>query len=234
MLLVAVKSCHRDRKAGLHDAIRGTWGKDLGKKNVMLRFFMGANPDTREGTPLRNDEVVLDCDDTYAALPHKTRGICQWTMSKIIHNVFLCDCDTFVIAKELLALPFELPDYAGSFKNGEEEIGQTFHYQDHMGDYPNCYTWASGGFGYFLSIKAAQEIAESFPQVWAEDMYVGQVLGPEIAKGWMMAMALDMAGKATYHFRKSPKFPEFTPELLYRMYRDGGPENIYREAINAL
>jgi hypothetical protein len=83
--------------------------------------------------------------------------------------------------------------------------------------------------GYFLSLSAAQLIAETFPKYWAEDMYVGQVIGKEIERGNMTGMALPMTD-ATSHYRKSPKDPAFTPDLLRRIYYEGGPEILYRES----
>jgi hypothetical protein len=230
-LLVAVKSCHRDRKAGFHDAIRGTWGKDLGT-NVNLRFFMGANPDPRESTGFKSDEVVLDCPDDYMSLPFKTREICAWQHSRMINYTYLCDNDTIVRAKPLLALPYQQYDYSGHFGN-EQALDQTFNYQDAHGVFPECFPWASGGWGYFLSKDAALEVAEAFPtHSWAEDMYVGNVIGPQVQKGFLTSARLEMSNVVD-HFRKSRKFPVFTPELLYRAYKEGGVEQIYAEARSA-
>jgi hypothetical protein len=226
-LLVAVKSCHRDRKAGFHDAIRGTWGKEFGP-GAVVKFFMGKNPDEREGSPLKNDEVVLDCLDDYMSLPFKTREICGWQRSRLLDYTFLCDCDTIVQAKKLLALPYKSLDYGGYFR-GDDDLSQTFRYEDHIGVYPECHHWASGGLGYFLSKDAANEVADVFPGYWAEDLFVGQVIGPLAQKGILRTERLDMMS-AVWHFRKSKKFPDFTPELLYRMHREGGPEKIYEEA----
>ena len=230
-LLAAVKSCHRDRKAGFHDAIRSTWGKDLGP-GVVLKFFMGKNPDERESTAsFHKDDIVLDCSDDYMSLPFKTREICAWQRGRMIDYTFLCDCDTIVQAKKLLALPYKQYDYSGLFGKNENNLTEQFYYQDHMGQYPNCYPWASGGHGYFLSKDAANEVADVFPSVWAEDMYVGQVLGPQIQKSHLSIAHLDMTS-VLWHFRKSKLFPDFTPALLYRAYKEGTPEGIYNEAIN--
>jgi hypothetical protein len=230
VLLIGLKSCHRDRKAGFHEAIRATWGKDL-PVNTLLRFFMGANPDARDGTPFNKDEIILDCGDDYMSLPHKTRGICQWVQGKMINNVFLCDCDTFVRVPKLLALPYEFSDFAGHFCRGPEETMSRFDYSDHIGQYPQSYPWCSGGIGYFLSYRAVVEVADTFPKVWAEDMYVGQVIGPLAHKHGWFVNHLDINNNATMHFKKSKKFPEFTPELLYRAYKEDGFDGIYEEAI---
>ena len=228
-LLVAVKSCHRDRKAGFHEAIRGTWGKDLGP-GVVLKFFMGANPDPRESTPFKSDEVVLDCLDDYISLPFKTREICRWQQARMVDYTYLCDNDTIVKPKALLALPYKQYDYSGYFK--KEDVTTPFSYQDHMGIYPECYPWASGGMGYFLSKDAANEVGDVFPGYWAEDLYVGQVIGPLVRKGHLRIGRLAMYPDIV-HFIKSKLYPEFTPELLYRAYQPGGLDKIYEEARRA-
>jgi hypothetical protein len=231
-LLVAVKSCHRDRKAGLHEAIRATWGGKLKEHNVLIRFFMGLNPDARDGSPLRPDEIVLDCKDGYEDLPFKTREICKWSVGRLFTHLFLCDCDTVIKSvPDLVNLEYQDVDYAGFFGRGEENLKETFFYEDHTGQYPECSPWASGGYGYFLSRQAMSEIGDEFPRVWAEDMYIGQVIGPYVRQGWMRSRALNM-GAVAWHFRKSKKFPIFTAELLHRMYREGGPEKIYKEAVD--
>lgn len=235
-LIVAVKSCHRDRAAGFHDAIRETWGQDLALTGLAkVMFFMGEHPEKHKNPSFvfKKDEVVLDCPDDYNGLAHKTRGIAQWAQSKIFNHLFLCDNDTIVNAKALMALPFEPFDYAGHFRGGNAEIGQTFYYKDHMGEYPECHPWASGGIGYFLSKNAVNLVADTFPKVWAEDMYVGQIMGKEIAKGDMFGGNLKMSGLATWHFRKSKMYPEFTPALLRRIHRDGSPETVYEESFHS-
>lgn len=240
-LIVCVKSCFRDRKAGFHDAIRETWGKDLKTLGVEVKFFLGHNghPVNRhvqatdiatEAPNLQRDETMVDAKDDYNSLPHKTRGIAKWAANRMFDHLFLCDSDTIINPYALVQLPFEIADYAGHFRGGQVELGQTFFYEDHKGQYPECYTWASGGIGYFISKQAATVIADTFPKVWAEDMYVGQCLGPLIRNGSFLGLALGINNVATWHFQKSVKFPEFTPDLLRRAHREGGPVKIYKEA----
>jgi len=191
---------------------------------------MGVNPDGREGVSFKKDEIVLDAPDDYISLPHKTRGICQWIQGKMINNVFLCDNDTFVRLPKLLKLPYEYADFAGHFCRGPEETMSRFDYKDHMGEYPQSYPWCSGGIGYFLSNRACIEVADTYPMVWAEDMFVGQVVGPMAHKhGWIVDH-LNINNAVTQHYKKTKKFPEFTPELLYRAYREDGFGAIYEEA----
>lgn len=233
-LLIAVKSCHRDRALGFHDAIRSTWARDFGP-NATLKCFVGLEPNQQPlmGHPsgsainLSSHEVLLDCPDDYMSLPFKTREICRWSLSRLFDYIFLCDCDTYVNAKKLMALPYEFYDYSGYFSRNEA-MGETFYYRDHMGEYPECYPWASGGVGYFLSKRAAYEIADTYPKVWAEDMYVGQIIGAHVRRGDLSAGKLSMEGAAE-HFRKTKKLPEFKVEMVYRAHKDGGFQGIYNE-----
>jgi len=189
MLLVAIKSCLVDLDRGCHDVIRSTWGAAL-RGRALLRFFVGAETDGRTSRVYKSDEVVVDAPNDYHSLPFKTRAICQWALGKNTTNLFLADNDTYVHVPKLLNPEYLRYDYVGKISR---PLGETFSYDavnrsgviEHI---DNCYPWASGGFGYFLSRDAANTIADEFPQGWAEDLWVGQVLGPEIAKGDLSAL----------------------------------------------
>jgi hypothetical protein len=207
MLLIAVKSCRQDLDRGYHDAIRATWGQAL-RGRAIVRFFIGhtatdyfmAHP-RADARTLQSDEVEIDAADDYHSLPFKTRAICSWATTKNISHVFLCDTDTYVNAGKLLSCGYERYDYTGKISR---PLGVTFPYDavDRSGvshRIDNCHPWASGGFGYFLSKSAASLIADTYPKGWAEDLWVGQVLGPEIQKGWMIARDLP-ANTYSMHF----------------------------------
>jgi hypothetical protein len=231
-LIICVKSCLRDMRLGFHQAIRETWGKDF-HGFADMRFFVGVSErplDTTHVSYLK-DEIGLDSKDGYMDLPEKTNRICRWLQSKVFEHAFFCDNDTFVRADRLLSLPYKKLDYAGYFCTGPSEVLSRFDYRDHMGVYPQSYPWCSGGAGYFLSSRAVHDIANELPKVWAEDMYVGQVLGPKVHAGVYQAAYLqDLNFNATQHFKKSKMYPQFTPEILRRIYAEGGPERLYAEA----
>jgi len=186
-LIICVKSCQRDLERGDHHTIRQTWGKDAKAAGIDVRFFVGASDLKNRYEP---DEVAVNADDDYRHLPFKTREICKWASAKVLNHVFLCDTDTYVSIKYLLTCHYEQYDYMGMMPR---PIGKTFQYSDDDCEgvrqhWDRCYTWASGGVGYFLSKKALTEVAYAFPNIWAEDMWVGQVLGPLQAIGEINCM----------------------------------------------
>ena len=232
-LTICVKSCHRDLEAGFHDAIRGTWGKDAKTLGVDVFFFMGEDPtqqSTRRSWRYTPGDVVLDCDDSYEALPYKTRRICQWLLGKTYSHAFLCDVDTFVRPKQLLSTGFESYDYLGQFLVGEPG-GAPFHYSDEHGAYDDMRGWASGGFGYFISKKAASIVAETTPNVWAEDAFVGQSLAPFIDEKKVVSAHVDLQQRqVTEHFGKN-KPQQFTPKILQEAYQHGGFKALYVKGL---
>lgn len=179
--LVAVKSCEAHRGAGFHIPILNTWGKDL-PKSVDLRFFIGT---TNEVSLLLGSWAteVLETPDDYNSLPLKTKAILVWFLNTDYDRVFLVDTDSYIDHRFFsLVLNY---DYIGKI---DREAGVTFPYTavDREGNctfIPECYPWASGGFGYMLSRKAAEIVVATEPMTWAEDLYVGQALGPHIKSG---------------------------------------------------
>jgi hypothetical protein len=190
-------------EAGAHDVIRGTWGQALRGKAV-LKFFIGRdtplsrtmlNNDPRNSYSPKSDEVILDCPDDYAGLVFKTRGICGYASNKAVSHIFLVDTDTCVFVKKLLSSGYERLDYAGRWNGepgavGAREVRGGPNFSTMM---PECYSWCSGG-GYLLSLDAAREVADRYPQPMQtggyggnEDLWVGQILGPLVAKGNLTA-----------------------------------------------
>jgi len=221
-LIVAVKSCRRDQSLGYHQAIRDTWGR-----GVDVRFFVGGSGIESNFAP---DEVALDCKDDYEALPFKTKAILEWSTKRGFDFTFLCDNDTFLKPDKLYRTDFQKYDYSGRF--GEHpEIGSIFSYTDGRGNfYPNCHPWASGGIGYFLSRHASLIVLEYTPMIWAEDMHVGQCLGPYIRNRNISACDLkNFHNVAAWHFLRTNKYPRYNPEMMYRSWALGSPQIMYDE-----
>jgi hypothetical protein len=110
--------------------------------------------------------------------------------NKLYTHMFLCDNDTFLVPRLMLQSGFVGYDYVGRFG---ENISRPFKYDatDRHGvtqHFDRCYPWASGGYGYFLTKRAAAEVALEYPFTWAEDLWVGQVLGPMAAVGEMFLL----------------------------------------------
>jgi hypothetical protein len=181
-LLIAIPACHKKEygqwesgqngwpyKDGIHNsggvdegiqAVRDTWGSPSAlapfKDFIDLKFFYGTPHAEREPLP---DEIFLaNVPDDYEHLPHKTQAICRYAVDKNYHFVFKADSDTAVDVEKLV----------------REILGRPFHY----GGYVNSINRCSGGPGYFLSARAARIVGNSgSPTHWAEDMFVGEVLG---------------------------------------------------------
>jgi hypothetical protein len=177
-LIICVKSCQAHKERGDHNIIRSTWGKDAKALGIDVKFFVGSN-----FTRYEQDEVHVQCDDSYNGLPYKTREICKWATGKMVDFIFLADNDTFLVPRKMLQCGFENYDYVGKIDRDpkvpfEYEASSRERYLK-MSTYP----WASGGFGYFLSRKAFTEVAFAHPNTWAEDLWVANVLGPMTAAG---------------------------------------------------
>lgn len=211
-LLIAIKSCQNDKNRGLHDAIRDTWGRHV-PSGVELNFFMGAGSHAAHV-----DEVTIDSPDDYQSLPYKTKAILTWMLAKDYDFCFLADTDTYVIPSRLMQVGFENYDAYGI---NSLPLGITFSYHapDRLGNnpfLPYCWPWFSGGLGYFVSRKAAEYVVAANPNIWAEDLWVGQVLGPLFRDG-KIRMGNMQYNFASFHH---PHNTEDVAAWMYRMYRE--------------
>ena len=211
-LLIAIKSCLKDSERGCHSVIRETWGRDAKALGIDVKFFIGDN-----FKKVQSDEVILDCPDDYHNLSKKTREICKWVAGKVFDFIFFCDTDTFIIPKLLLSCGFQHYDYAGRFGT-EHPIGTIFKYQDCDGvTRLECRPWASGGIGYFLSKKAIEIIAETEPNTWIEDLWVGQIMGPLIQSGKITAWDIpEMECNISWHFPQRVYKSQYNPKFHWQ------------------
>jgi len=161
--LIAISSCERDAANGNNLAIRETWLPEV-PSDIDVRFFFGRMKYTHDLLP---GEVRLAVDDDYNALPYKTRDSLRWALDQGYDFVFRAFTDTCVHPARLRTSGFEQHDYLGCFPGGwSPDPNRQGHY---------CY--ASGGPGYWLSRRACQVVAESEPDHWAEDLWIGDVMG---------------------------------------------------------
>ena len=185
-LLVAIKSCNFDLDKQCHYAIRGTWLRKL-PEGIDYKFFVG------EGTSeLKSDEVRLNCDDAYESLPFKTKEIFQWALWQGYDHVFICDTDSFPNIEALLAIDYQNYDYCGYF-SPRYGIGVKYERSDSM-----MLRWLKPFYNFvsthacFLSAKAMELIIPNEPYFWADDAWIGQILGPEIEKGNIKAASMEL------------------------------------------
>lgn len=123
-----------------------------------LRFFLG------RGEAQRDDEVILDVDDGYNALPAKTQGICKWALEAGYDFACFLDDDVYARPERLLNSGFASGDYIGRLRGASGQPDLT----------PAPY---ASGFCYWLSKKSMKIIAETHPNgEVAEDRFVGNTL----------------------------------------------------------
>jgi hypothetical protein len=151
-ILIAVVTCGADKFRARANAQRATWVKDVGTR-ADVRYFMAF----QAGKVPEQDEVYLDCDDAYPALPYKVRKMLQWALANGYTLVFKTDDDCYVKPDNLLR---DLP---------------RGHYVGHLNDTPPV--WISG-LGYWLSHRAMKigAFAEIPKDEWAEDRWMGGVM----------------------------------------------------------
>lgn len=187
---------------------------------IDVRFFMASIDNVTVN--YQSDETALRCVDDYNALPFKTREICRWARGKAVDYVLLVDTDTYVNVKNI---PMEIVgyDYAGKI---DRPIGKPFRYetvdrQENKEVIQRCYPWASGGWGYFLSKKALESVAFDYPSSWAEDLWVGQVIGAEEAEGQMHILDISGGTYSLHHPEHGEIYePKVLTDWLYGMHKE--------------
>jgi hypothetical protein len=196
--LIAVISYQGDSENGNHDRIRETWGKDVNAAGADLFFFVGRR--SREFY-LSNDEVpviwqesracnhawwssVEDCcEDFWQVL---TKNILRWSLDSGYDFTYLCENDTFIVPRKLMASGFEKYDLSGHFIPAD---GITTRF-----DWPEP-------SGYFVSAKAAKALLNARPTHESVGLYAGQALGPFIAEGFLTKAELPIWQNGQWHFR---------------------------------
>ena len=101
-LLIAVVNCHS--RLEYQQCIRETWLPLV--QGADVRFFLG--PSTREA---QQDEVFLDCDDSYAGLPSKVQAIARWALTNSYDYVVKLDDDVVLRPAQFLNTGFQNYDF---------------------------------------------------------------------------------------------------------------------------
>ncbi len=94
-ILLAVMSCHS--RPAFSDAVRSTWAPRV--QGADLRFFLGRGPNQP-----KDDEVMLDCDDSYHGIPEKVQSILRWAYERGYDFVAKLDDDIIMDPKRFLVL----------------------------------------------------------------------------------------------------------------------------------
>jgi hypothetical protein len=166
---IAISSCYDFEVNGNNQVMRDTWLPDAGD----YKFFFGRGQGA-ESAELPSDCVFLpEVDDGYGDLSRKTQHSLRWASENGYDFVYRAFPDTYCRPERLMQCGFWDHDYFGDFRN------------EHCG--PDNYP--SGGPGYFLSRKAFELLLDAPIEgvhrvgVYAEDLWVGQILNRHRDKG---------------------------------------------------
>lgn len=146
-------------------AARETWIKDATKAGIDVKFFFGRYNDP-PGTALipNEDEVFLNCDDSYEGLVEKVTAMTAWAYNHGYDYIMKLDVDSYVHVANLL-----------------KEMNGEWGKWDYIG--------RGWGLGYLLSRNAMQVIMhERQRRSWAEDSHVIRSLFNEANKGTKISM----------------------------------------------
>src|SRR5579859_2112408 len=96
--LIAVICC--DRLYSRVQAIRDTWAQDMPKDgSIDLRFFFGRG---HVNGGQRHDEITLDVEESYAAMPAKVQAMFRWSVEQEYAYTFKTDDDVYISPTVLL------------------------------------------------------------------------------------------------------------------------------------
>lgn len=157
-ILIGIVTCHK--RIDYTNEQRKAWVKDAA---VDLRFFFGKG----EHPNKQEDEVILDCDDSYNGLCVKVQMMYKWALSQGYDYIFKTDDDTLVYPDRLLKSGFEKYDYSGG-------ILITPH-PCYVGGCKLKHSFLCGG-GYWLS-KKSMEILIDTPIYLGKESYEDHWVG---------------------------------------------------------
>lgn len=163
------------------------------------------------------DEVRLTCPDDYLGLPYKTRESLRWALNEGYDFIFRAFTDTCIHVLRLKTCGFTRHDYFGCFPGGYSEGA----------DEQGYYDYASGGPGYWLSRRAAEAVIAAEPDrsvrddYWAEDLWIGDVVGKAGFKGqhderFFFKWCGFPVGAVSVHLSQGTDVYE--PDWMYRCY----------------
>ena len=231
-ILFAINSFDVAAKKGWHQVIRETWGKDVSPAD--LRFFIPRVKDYQ----LQPDEVFLDVSAEYEKICIEVIEMLKWGVQQGYDYIMMASTDSFVLPKKVLACGFEKYDYAGDWAFGgnvpfgeRESFARVYHFTtgDGYAASHRLYDWAGCGPVRILSKKAAAIVApcRKEAEYWhsADDIMIGQILGPHIKSGEILPYRIPNYGAVmVWHYKN-------TESALYSI-EGGWMKRMYEEHKN--
>jgi len=171
--ILLITSCAKFRKSSYQDACRATWLREWGHL-IEHRFLLGRSCDKP-----REDELILDVDDGYAAVPEKCNAAHSWAVEQGYTNVFQADADTYIAILRLLSSGWEAYDCVGCV----------------VGNPP----FPGGGCGYGLGPRALAALVAVTPPFKWQDAPRDNEKGSDLLTGLTLARAgIPMTHDARY------------------------------------
>ena len=112
--LLALITCHT--RQAYAQAQRETWIPSI-PPGLDYKFFLGPS----ERIP-REDEVFVQCDDSYWGLPSKVRAVCRWACEHDYQYLAKCDDDVLVKPTTFLSSGFQNYDFSGHTNNDHTNV----------------------------------------------------------------------------------------------------------------
>ncbi len=164
--LIGVTTCHIPKYRPKVQAQRETWVRDA-EGIIDVRFLYGRVP--LEKGPvlleLATDSVILACGDGYLERPGKIKGVCQWALDHDYDWVFKTDDDVYIDISTLMRVaPAHVGDYFGRPVEFKDRVTKKVTVR------------FASGFGYWLSRRAMQVIADAPDFTGLEDRWVAEQL----------------------------------------------------------
>lgn len=147
-LIAIVNARHR---LEWREAIRKTWLPLVPRDLSDAFFFQGRG----ESVPPKEDEVFLDCDDSYLGLPNKVQEIVRWALTRDYDYCLKCDDDVVLDPHRFLQSDYSKYDFTGRANRPPN---------------PSNPFWVPMGFNYVMSRRAMALVAAAeLPHRWNGD-----------------------------------------------------------------
>jgi len=162
--LIGVTTCHVPKYRDKILAQRQTWWQDAGGVIDVHWFYGGLPTDPRRIYSYPEDVFLTASGDAYLERPSKIRGMCRWALASGYDWVLKTDDDVYIDIPRLLNVAPTREDY----------VGRAVEFRDRVTK--RVTVKFASGFGYWLSRKAMQVIADAPDFTGLEDRWVAEQL----------------------------------------------------------